>query len=280
MTVRGFFDGVEQVEIELEAGKVRLPLFYREARGLGVLIPANVLRLRRLLPDPRFRPAQVFPGIGALIIGALEYYDTDIGPYNELAVAVVTNSPLHAALPGYNLMRSFLSRLFHAYVVHLPVTTEIALQAGRDFYNFPKFLADIDFSDSGGRIACELSQDGERILSVAAEKTPGRDMGEMLLVAELYQFRRPQLAEIKANVTEGAINIGPAKASYDLNPGHPIGREIAEAAIGNQALGCLYLPVFQAILYGPSCYSMPLLSRALTAAGYAPREAGLVGGRG
>lgn len=267
--MQDFFDGVEQVEVELEAGKVKLPLFYREARALGVLIPANVFKLMRLLPDPRFRPAQVFPGVGALIIGAFEYYDTDIGPYNELAVAVVTNSPFHAALPGYNLLRSFLSRLFYAYVVHLPVTTEIALRAGRDFYNFPKFLADIVFSDSDDRIACELIREGEKVLSIAAAKTPASDMGEMLLMANLYQYRRPQLAEIKANVIEGAINIGSGKASFELNPAHPIAYEISQVLLGKQAMGCLYLPRFQAILYGPSYYSMPLLNRAMAAAGYA-----------
>jgi hypothetical protein len=273
--VNDFFTDIEQIDVEFIPGvKGKLPLFYREARALGALLPANIMKLRRLLPDPRFKAAQIMPGVGGLLLGAFEYRDTDIGPYNEFAVAVLTNSPLYAGFPGYNLLRQAVDRFFSAFVVRLPVTTEVALKAGVDNYNFPKFIADIEFTDSGDTLECALGRDGERILSISCAKASGRNLGEMLLVADLYQYRKPQFAEIKANVIEGAIGIGPRSVSLHINTASAIGREISQAIIAPIALAGLYFPRVQAVLYGPESYSMPLLGRALAAAGLVSRQPG------
>lgn len=267
-----FFDDIEQVKIKVDGGTAMFPIFYRDARLFALVLPANLLKLRRMLPDVRFVPTQAAPGVGAVALIALEYYDTDIAPYNEFLMGIFLNCPYFAPIPGYNMLRQYLSRLYNCYVYHLPVTTEIALRAGIDFYNFPKFIADIDFSDTEKRITCDLSRGGERILTVSGGKVPTGYIGEMKFMANLYQYRQPQIAEFKLNVIEGAMTWLPADVSWDFNASNDIGREFSDVVMGNRASLYFYMPRIQCILYGPENYSMPLLDRAMKA-GLAPRAA-------
>jgi hypothetical protein len=267
-----FFDGIEQVKIKVDGGTAMFPIFYREARMFALVLPVNLLKLRRMLPDVRFVPAQAAPGVGAVALIALEYHDTDIGPYNEFLIGILLNCPYFAPVPGYNMLRQYFSRFYNCYVYHLPVTTEIALRAGIDFYNFPKFIADIDFSDTDERVACDLSLDGERIVTVSGGKVPTGYIGEMKFMANLYQYRQPQAAEFKLNVIEGAASWMPADVSWTFNTSNYIGGELSDVVLGRRALMYLYMPKIQGILYGPENYSMPLLDRAMKA-GLAPRAA-------
>lgn len=268
-----FFTGIEQVELNLESGSAKFPIFYRDARMFTLVLPANLLKLRRMLPDPRFAPAQVLPGVGAIALSAFEYYDTDVRPYNEFSIGILLNSPYFAPVPGYNMLRQYFSRLFNVFVYHLPVTTEIALRAGIDFYNYPKFLAEIDFSDTPDTVACDLARDGERILTVTAPRVPARNMGEIKFLCNLYQYRQPQSAEFKLNVVQGAIEWMPAGASWSFNTASDIGRELCSVVLGARALMYFYMPRIQCILYGPEYMPMPLLQRAVLSEGFMPKAA-------
>jgi hypothetical protein len=162
--------------------------------------------------------------------------------------------------------------MYSIFVFHLPVTTEIALRAGIDFYNYPKFLAGIEFSDTEKRVTCDLSRDGEKILTMSGEKVPTGYLGEMKFFCNLYQYRQPQLAEFKMNTIEGSLNWMPSDVSWIFNTSSEIGRELSDVVLGNRALMYLYMSRIQGILYGPENYSMPLLNRAMKA-GVAPQAA-------
>jgi len=266
-----FFAGIDQVELQVEGGRAKFPIFYRDARMFTLVLPANYLALRRMLPDARFAPAQVAPGVGAVYLAAFEYYDTDIQPYNEFAIGILLNAKDYAGIPGYNMLRQYFSHFFNAFVYHLPVTTEIALRAGRDFYNYPKFLAGIDFSDSGQGITCDLSRDGERIMTISGPKPAGSRLGEMKFLCNLYQYRQPQVAEFKLNVIEGGISCLPKGVSWEFDQGSDIGRELEPAVIGSRALLYMYFPRIQCILYGPEYMPMPLLQHTMMSPGFMPR---------
>ena len=265
-----FFADIEQVELKVDGGTAKFPIFYREARMFTVLLPASWLSLKRLLPDPRFAPAQVLPGVGGIALTAFEYYDTDIAPYNEFSMGIVLNSPYFAGVPGYNMLRQYGAGFFNVFIHHLPVTTEIALRAGRDFYNYPKFIAGIDFSDTASTITCDLSRDGEHLMTISGGKVPGRAMGERKFFCNLYQYRQPQLAEFKINVIEGVIKWLPTDVSWSFNGASDIGREISEVVLGNRALMYIYMPRMQAILYGPEYIPIPLMRHTVLSPGFLP----------
>lgn len=271
--VGDFFEGIEQVQLKVDGGKARFPIFYRDARGVVLLLSANLLKLRRMLPDPRFIPAQLAPGVGALALAAFEYHETDIGPYNEFQIGILLNAPYYAGVPCYNVMRQYLDRMYSIYVHRLPVTTEIALRAGIDFYNYPKFIGGIEFGDQASRVDCDLSRDGERILSISGAKVPTRAVGEMRFLTNLFHFRQPQAAEFKVNVQEGAICWMPRDVSWWFNTSNEIGAELSGAVLGSRAAMYLYMPKIQCVLYGPEHVPMPLLQRVVTSEGFLPGAA-------
>lgn len=258
-----FFKGVEQLDAKMGGKKVKLPVFYRSARAMTVVFPALVPSLKKLIPDPRYSPAQIAPGVGAVHLTAFEYYDTDIEPYNEFAVGVLLNDPHVMALPGYNLLRQLARVNFYTYIHHLPVTTELALRGGVDIYNYPKFLAGIDFSDTDDELACRLSEKGEDILTLRGKKISAKKSGVMKYFCHLYQSKQLQGAEFKVNGIKYGLVPGMGQANLELGTSHPVARELRETLLTTQPFLYIYKPEIQCILYGPDRFSLPLLVRLM-----------------
>ena len=255
-----FFAGVEQVDVWAAGQKVKLPIFYRDARAFLAVFPANLLAVKKLLPDPRFTPAQIFPGVGAVGLACFEYHDTDIGPYNEFAFTVVLNNPHIMPLPGYNLMRQLIQFNFYPYIFHLPVTTEAALRWGIDFSGFPKFLASIDFTDSGDWLSCELKE-GERLICRLRGRKISTPMNKVMkFLIRLYQFRQPQFTEFKLNARSLGISLNPKDVELEIGGVHPIARELSHLLLMRRPVTYFLLPSVQFILYGPENLSLPLIN--------------------
>ncbi len=258
-----FFSGVEQTDISLEDEIIKLPVFYRKARAFMATFPASIFSLKRLLPDPRFTPAQVFPGMGLVALAAFEYYDTDIHAYNEFSISIMLNNPHMLKMPGYNILMQLLEFNLYTYILHLPVTTEIALRGGIDLYNYPKFLASIDFSDTEERIICDLKEEGDRILRITGKKIPAEKSVIMKFFCHLYQFGQPQYAEFKVNAIKYGISINPRDVKLEFGSSHPLAMELSDALLSRTALTCFYIPEMQAILYGPEYLPIPLIKSVL-----------------
>jgi hypothetical protein len=265
-----FFSGVEQVDVSMGDVKAKLPLFYRKARAFSAVFPAKLWKVRKAVPDRRFVPAQIAPGVAAIQLGAFEYYDVDIPPYNEFAMCIPLNSAHFLQIPGYNLLRQMIRMEYDTYFHHLPVTTEVALRGGVDYYGFPKFLASIDFSDTEEWVDCELKEGEELICGFRGRKVNTPRSGIIKFFCHLYQDRLPQTAEGKMNAQSYALSFNPSHAELFLGSSHPIARELSELLISTKPLMYLYVPDLQLILYGPENLSFPLLRASLKAMGISP----------
>lgn len=257
-----FFDGVTQIEATLAGEAVRLPIFYYEGVAIGAVFPARLGSLRALMPDPRLRPARLAPGIGAVAITCFQYADTDIGPYNELAISVLLNEPsFRANLPGRALVADMRARQLHAWVQHLPVTTEIARVGGVELYNYPKFVAAIDFEQTAAHRSCSLAEGDERILTLTGPLIDTPRSERLALFSHLWQDRQPQSSEFKINAKALGVSLLPRGASLTLGERHPIARELSGLLLSRRPLQYQYVPSFEGILYGPDRLSLPLIER-------------------
>lgn len=271
MTDASFFEGVAQSEVEIAGERAWMPIFYRDAGALTALFPARLSALRRALPDRRFVPARLAPGVGALAITAFEYRDSDVGAYNELAVSIVLNEPwVLTNLPGRALGRSVRAARFDAFILHLPVTTEIAREGGREFWNFPKFVAEIEIDEEPAATHCRLAEAGEQILSLRAPHLPSRGPKSLRLLSHTWMHGRPQRAEVSVH----ALQYGEAMTracSIELGANHSIAAQLREMLLSRRSLHLQTMPRFESILYGPDQLSLPILDRA--AAHRSEREA-------
>lgn len=134
------FSGVDQIEVRMGDFTVKMPFFSRDVRLLTAVFPASLLKLRKLLPDKSYVPAQIFPGLGAFQVGALEYHDSDLGPFNEFAAGVPLNSQQFLKIPGYNALRQIIQLNYDVYITHLMENTEVAIRDARDLNGLPAFL--------------------------------------------------------------------------------------------------------------------------------------------
>lgn len=269
-----FFDGVTQSEVMIAGQPVPLPIFYYDGRAIQVVFAARLGALRRLMPDPRFCPARLGPGLGAVAITCFEYRDTDIGPYNELAISVLLNEPRFIPnLPGLALVSGMRRRQLHAWVQHLPVTTEIARAAGVDLYNYPKFVASIDFSEEGPHRVCRLSEGAEHILTLSGERIAVPRSEQFQLFSHLWMDRQPQSSEFKINASETGVSVRSGVASLTLGDRHPIARELAGLIAWSRPLQYQYMARFEGILYGPEHLTPALLDQITETAAAQPAQA-------
>ncbi len=257
-----FFDGVTQMEATLGDERVRVPIFYYDGTATQAVFAARLGALRRLMPDPRFSPARLAPGLGAVAVTCFEYRDTDIGPYNELAISVVLNEPWFLPnLPGLAVISSMRRRQLHAWVHHLPVTTEIARAGGVELYNYPKFVAGIDFEETASGRVCRLSEGAEHILTLSGERIATPRSQQSQLFSHLWMDRQPQSSEFKINAIEMGASLRPGAASLELGERHPIARELAGLLAWSRPIQYQYVARFEGILYGPEHLSPPLIAR-------------------
>lgn len=259
-----FFEGIAQVDATLAGEAARLPIFYYDGTAQTAVFPARLRAVRRLLPDPRFVPARLAPGLGAVGVTCFEYRDTDIGPYNELAITIILKDPrLGANLPGRALAAGLRDKQLHAWVHHLPVTTEIARVGGVELYNYPKFVGSIDFEQSASRRSCRLGEGDEHILTLDGPLIDTPRSGELQLFSHLWMDRQPQSSEFKLNTLAAGVSPRPGAARLELGSRHPIARELAGMLVSRRSIYYELMSSFEGILYGPEHLSLPLMQRAL-----------------
>ncbi len=257
-----FFEGVHQMRVPLGDGQIKVPVFYYDGSAMTGVFPARLSALRRWMPDRRFVPARLAPGIGAVTITCFEYRDTDIDPYNELAIAVPLSLPhTRANAPGRAMLGAVRRGQYDIFVHHLPVTTELACRGGIEFYNYPKFVAAIEY-DEGARVRrCRLAEGAAEILTMTLDRSGGGAAAEIQLFCHLYQDRQPQRAEFKIHAPQMERTIVPGAARLALGREHPIARELAAALLSTRSIAATWAPRIEGILYGPEVMSPTLIDR-------------------
>lgn len=265
-----YFDGVRQAEIDLTGDPVKLPIFYYDGEVTTGVFPAKLGRLRRYLPDRRLEPARLAPGVGVVTISCFEYRDSDVGTYNELAIGIGLNYPAYGAnLPGKALLSGVLKGQMHGFVWHLPVTTELAWKAGRDLWNFPKIVAPIDFTQDDATRTCRLTDEGEHVLTMRAQRLRSTRTENLQLFTHIYQDGQPQHGEFRLRTRSSGQSIKPGGAQIELGPAHPWAEELRDVLISTRSIAHSYAPSMQGILFGPENVS----SHFIQLAAHAPKAA-------
>jgi len=72
-----FFSGIEQLTAYVGDVEARTPTFYRDGRMFSLVFPARLRTVKEMLPDSRFQPAELVPGVAAVHLTAFQYYDTE-----------------------------------------------------------------------------------------------------------------------------------------------------------------------------------------------------------
>lgn len=256
MTVKGvvivsgdFFAGIEQTEARIGDTVIRRPLFLKDSRVMVVFLLTPVSRLRELLPDKSFVPAQIYPGTAILQLNVYEHRDTDIGPFKEFVALIPLRSPRFKNLAGYNYLRAFASHEPYYFCLQAGTSSEAALRAFSEHLLLPGMLASIEFTDSNGWSTCEVKEQGDLIFRLRGRKVKAKhsDINRMYIHTPLY----PQPQIVEANNKEYGISLKPSNAELALGPSHPLAEKLSRTLKSTKPRILVYMPYFQAIFHGP-----------------------------
>lgn len=243
-----FFKDTPRNILDMEGQQIEFPILCYDLRFVASIFTAKTSNLKKLLPHPSFKPIEVFPGIGLLGISALECHDTSIGQYNEASIIIPIIFPPKFLLPGLPMISMMRKQNFHFYIHRLPVTSEIALNAGIHFWNLPKFMADITFNDQGESLEVTLKENDKLILKMFAKKLVAKG-------ASRYQYHVYSIKDkvVMHSLTDGwAERFGTGKNAGRIELGeHPVSKELAEINLSKTALSGQYVERAMTKLYAP-----------------------------
>lgn len=248
MEANGFFAGVYRWEWPAPGGW-RVPLFFPSVESLAALFTADTRQALNLLPDARMKPVEVMPGRCLFTVAALHYRDSDLGVYQEIALALPISFGSHP-LPALDAVRHGLSRAVNAFIWQLPVTTETARDAGVQIAGFPKFVAELRFERDGSRQRCSWMSQGQTVLTLDGDMSD--DAGERRLKLRGYAMKDgvPLVSNLLVRQTRYRDHLQRGAATLTLGEG-PIADTLRSLHLSDRPIASQCCSQAQAMLFFP-----------------------------
>jgi hypothetical protein len=249
MSTNDFYREIEHTPVPWRQYELHVPVFYPKIMLMTLSMLAPRERIRSLLPSSRLKPYRITPWHSILSITAYQYRESDIGPYNEVSIAVPVM--LDEEAPLFTGVLRKLPKVLMSYTHHLPVTTEIAREVGVEFAGYPKFIADIEFSEEDNWLSCELKAEDQMVLKIKGRKL-ALEKAPRLRVNPL-NYRRGYILRSEFVISEREMGISKSSEDVKLELGeHRIAEELRALSLGKvlrygccpQAQGIL-TPVFE-----------------------------------
>jgi hypothetical protein len=138
-----FFRTLPKTAVQSAIGPTRTPNFYYSMSRAQIVYLAPMKALRSRLPG-ELDPLQIAPGLGLFSVVFFRYDVCDIDFYTEATVGIAVRPARHGSLGTVDALSALANDSMYAYVLSLPVNTQIAQVRGHDGYGFPKWVTDID----------------------------------------------------------------------------------------------------------------------------------------
>ena len=153
-----FFRRLPKTRVESPIGPTLTPNFYYRISTARVTMLARSRALRSRLPA-ELDPLEVAPGLGLASVVFFRYDVCDIDFYTEAAVAIPVRPARHGRLGFVDLAWGLKNDDLHAYVLSLPVSSDIAQARGHDGYGFPKWVTGLDVDIDADRTTARVADD-------------------------------------------------------------------------------------------------------------------------
>jgi hypothetical protein len=239
-----FFREIEHPEVPWKEYTLHVPVFYPDIRFMSASFLAPLEKIRAILPSERMKPYRITPWHSTVSVTAYEYRECDLGPYNEVSIGVPVT--LDRETPVFT---GFLRKMPQEPMVYshaLPVSTEIARVVGAEFAGYPKFVANIEFTESDEWLVCELRADGQLVLTLKGRRLHAEPSPRYRLHPITY--RRGYILRSEMIASGGEVGGSRSQGDVRLELGeHQIADELRELSLG-RLLGFRYCAKMQGIL--------------------------------
>jgi hypothetical protein len=210
---------VEAPTFVVQGQYVTVPVEVRSAKMVQAswLVPATAAQ--KLIDYSGLRIHRMAKTLAMCSVAAVQYTDNDLGPYNEIAVAFVVEP--HDDEPAGSPMSGNVTTFIHK----LPVNQSFTCDAGRDVWGFPKWVADITFTERGRRTEAVLIDDGEFVLSLSVGRSPV-PMPTRAVEMSCYSYRDGVLRRTPWTNRVSDARISPAGARLELGTRHTMATDL------------------------------------------------------
>jgi acetoacetate decarboxylase len=170
------------------------PFYYRNTRSISVAFETDIEAALQALPAPL-----ALPEPATAVLSFYEYPWTTFGAYNEAILSLLVE---HKGRPM-------------SYIMHIAVTTEPPMLAGREIWGFPKKLAQIEFKSEKDMVFGTLERPaGVRLASAIVRPERPATNGHssappavsFRLIPSAEEGGRPVCAEIIETHTEVKVH--------------------------------------------------------------------------
>jgi hypothetical protein len=253
MVKEGFFSNIVQESVQFGKFRAKTPLFFKDATIMGGYFFADYSAVREQVPET-FLPIKLPFNRAIVGIFCMDYKYCDIGPYREFSVSVAIYPQAGSVSKKLNSITALLNREFHSHVLQLPVNTEISVAGGREIFNFPKILTEIDIRDTGTHKVFTLRDPEDLSMIIEIEclnlKTTHHPQNKKLKELTMYTYQDEQNLTkrgiFKINQIEHGLSL--LWPSISLRFGdHDLAREIKKLKLGKQLL-TIFNPHFEGMM--------------------------------
>jgi len=212
------------------------PIQFEDVHYIASLFTSNKEKVNNLLEGTGLKAGLHFLGKPLIALGLIQYKVSDLGSYNEiiLAIPVIRNNEKTGLKNWFDLYADFSKRKGGQYIIHIPVTTQQSVDAGRNLWGYPKTLLPITHQFSKNHIYTELlDEDKQPLIQVKGGLGFGVPIPAMQLMT--YSFLNNALLKTTVDVSSKMKwRIG-AQLKINVNSlKHPMGKDIHELGIENK----------------------------------------------
>lgn len=217
---------------DIQGRTLTFPIEVRDADSWAAQFFVGAKAAQRIVDPTGLEVAQPLPGRAVVNIAVVDYRDTDLDAYHELAIAFLVRP--HDAVGGTALERTreFFTGRIGVYIHQLPVTQGFTLEAGQRIWGYPKFMSQIDITRAGGYVACTLVAGGVHVLTLQLKEGGPIPLPQQSLATYslrdhvLRRTEWEQDAKIEARLGGARLQLGP----------HPIADELRTLNLPKRAL--------------------------------------------
>jgi hypothetical protein len=212
------------------------PIQFEDVHYIASLYTANKEKVNSLLEGTGLKAGLPFFGKPVVALGLIQYKVSDLGSYNEIILAIpVIRATEKTGLKNWiDLYADFSKRKGGQYIIHIPVTTQQSVDAGRNLWGYPKILLPITHQFSNNHIHTTLLDEANQpLIQVKGGLGFGVPIPAMQLMT--YSFLNNEL--LKTTVDVGSSmkwKIGAQLKIQVDSLKHPIGNDIRELGIENK----------------------------------------------
>ena len=235
--------------------EITLPNVVRDATAAVAFYLVSASAAQKLIAQSGLRVAQVLPGRTVCTIGTINYKDSDLDRYHELALTFFVHEPGSRPLPLISAALGMARGSLSAYVHWLPVDGELTCEAGRRIWGFPKFVAQIDLETEGDIERSTLTVDGERVLTQTVKMGGSRSFTDRKQIA--YSLLEGVVSRIPSDMSAEDLGARMGGATLELGT-HPMADELRSLGLPKKALFTTYMGKMSGHFYAAERSPAPL----------------------